>query len=133
MEIITKHAEQTYEMPEKLTPHNVFYYSHYTKEVTGSVKTKARNFLDKGLVEWDAATKQFYVNPVEGYNTRRYSISNRNGGFECNCQGCQTKIKNGKYNPSTDDIPACSHILAVLMFLQIEEHNDLNKQGDKTW
>ena len=109
--------------PEVLTPDNVMYYSHHAKEVKGTLRSKAQKFLDLGLVEWDRAAKNFYVHFIPGYNTRTYEIVRRAAGFECNCQGCQTKIKKGLYDPDVDSFAACSHILAVYLWLKMVNWN----------
>ncbi len=113
----------TSEGPSELTPQNVVYYSHHAKEVKGSSLNKAQKFLELGLVEWDSVTKMFNVLPIKGYNTRTYDIEKKATGFECNCQCCQTKIKKGEYDPDTSDIAACSHILAVYLWLKIKNFN----------
>ena len=113
---------ETCEGPNELNSHNVMYYSHHAREVKGTLRTKAQKFLDLGLIEWNTEEKCFYVNPIEGYNTRTYEIRKRDKGFECNCQACQTKMKKEDYDPNVDSSAPCSHILAVYLWLKIKNY-----------
>jgi len=118
------------EPPKVLTPKNVMYYSHHAKEVNNSIKHKAQIFLDMDLVEYDFDVKCYIVKPIAGYNTRTYTIQKRKTGFECNCQGCQTKIKKGLYDPEKQSLTACSHILAVYLLLKIKNWRQQDEQQE---
>lgn len=110
----------TYEDPEELNAKTVIYYSHHAKEVKGTVKNKARKFVELDLIEYLECDKVFLVHPIKGYNTRTYTIQKQKVGFECNCQACQTRIKMGSYLPALEEQAACSHILAVYFWLKIK-------------
>lgn len=110
----TKKNIQTEEMTRK----RLVYYSHHQKELTGSVSKKAAKFFELKLVRWDPDMGVYYVDPIKGYNTRTYTVEKVGKGFECNCQGCQTKIKTGKYDPKIEDKNACAHIGAVWLLIK---------------
>ncbi|MCK9602987.1 MAG: hypothetical protein M0R66_01190 [Candidatus Omnitrophica bacterium] len=83
------------------------FYSHTARKLQGTVGDKIEAFLsgepDAGLVEqfpglserqgcvaYSQETKNHYLLPLTGYNTRTYTIRrNRDYKFECNCQGWQ--------------------------------------------
>lgn len=75
---------------------------------------KAREFLDNDCIKitkmgWDCK-------PIKGYNKTTYSLfQNQYGHLVCNCQGYQTKIKNGQEG-------FCSHCLAVKQFRYMKTH-----------
>jgi len=55
--------------------------------------------------------------PVD-YNSSEYIIfKNKDGNFECNCQGYQTKKRKGELVP---DGANCSHVLALFYSFKIK-------------
>ena len=79
------------------------YYDHIKGELKGSQIRKAKKLVKLELIRpkkddiWD-------VLPIEGYNTRTYTVSRSGDGWCCNCQYNRTKGK------------ICSHILAVWLY-----------------
>lgn len=112
-----------HELPEVINPRSVIYYSSFTKQVKGNVKSKAKKILELGLIEDFSDVDLFYVNPIKGYNKTKYTISRNGIGYECNCQGCQSKMRKGEYDPQTEEKAACSHILAIYYWLKIKNWN----------
>jgi len=103
------------------------------EEIKKSIIAKARKLIALGLIEWDPSfsltdrqAAQDFINgknegvyvahPIPGYNTTTYVITKPGIGYECTCQGCQSKIRKGLYNPNVEDKAACSHILAVYLY-----------------
>jgi len=79
------------------------YYDHELMELRGSQISKARKLNQLGKVrKIDSYT--WLVLPIEGYNTRTYTIVYDGEKLNCNCQYNATKGK------------TCSHILAVLFY-----------------
>jgi len=80
---------------------------------------------------------------IQDYNFSEYIIyKNKEGNFECNCQGYQSKKKKGELIPGGAN---CSHILALYYAFKIkrfgknqgaEDENSIRKMliaGDKEW
>ena len=114
--MIKDEPEQTYELPEVIDYNNVMYYSHHAKGLKGTVKNKAKKFVELGLIQYDKDLKCFFCNPIPGYNKSRYKIEKK-GEFECSCQ----------YNVSTGHM--CSHILALYFYLKIKSHGNLQRNN----
>jgi len=100
---------------------NVQYYCHHIKELKYSQQHKVKKFLENDCIKYSDGV--FFCEPLEGYNTRTYTIVKNDSfpcGFECNCQGFQQKVRRGEY-------ATCSHVGAVYGFLKIL--NFKKKQG----
>lgn len=126
MEIKVNEIETvSYEPPKELNYKNVIYWSASLRQLEGikegsAIKTKALNFIRKGLVGYDNESKVFYVKPIQGYNKTTYQINNRGDGhFECSCQFYNKVSKDWEH-------PTCSHIQAVKVWLEIRRWNKVN-------
>lgn len=100
-------------------PQTLPFYDHYKQELKGSQKSKARKLNQLGKIKRTGLKGFWKVFPIEGYNSREYTVSYdiHDQRFKCNCQYYQSKGK------------PCSHIYAVLMFEGvIEEENKESKE-----
>lgn len=93
-----------------LSPKNICYYCAETKELSGSVISKAKKFLEEGKVK-DRDFGKYHVEPIEGYNSTTYMVDLNEKS--CNCQ----------YNVMSGRI--CSHILAAIFYRRIKQHEDV--------
>jgi hypothetical protein len=116
---INKTPIEKYELPEKLSPKNVCFYSHHAKEVEGNIRSKAKKFLELGCIQYDYDMKCFYCNPIKNYNKSRYKIESKGDRFVCDCQ----------YNVRVGE--NCSHILAVYLWLKIHNWNKKEVENEK--
>jgi hypothetical protein len=105
------------EPPIYYTPENVIYWEENSKQLimegsaSGKVLLqKAKNFIREDCIVMEG--RVWKCKPIKNYNTKTYTIENKDVGLVCNCQGCQTKIKN-------NENPFCCHILAVHQFIFI--------------
>jgi len=79
------------------------YYDHLREEIVGSMISKARRFnKEKCVIEFKPGI--YEILPIEGYNTRTYTVEYDGDCSTCNCQHY---VKNGT---------ACSHIAAVALY-----------------
>ena len=122
VEVPTK-SVVTKELPEKLTPKNVQYYSHHTKQLAHSQVYKAMLFVLNKCIRYDEFEQVYFCDALKGYNTRNYRVEKKHKGFECSCQACNKKIREGKYNPEQEELAACSHILALYYYFKIKHWN----------
>lgn len=98
----------------KMKPKEVCFYSHTYKEFVdelGQVRAdvmryKASKFIENRCLDYSPDTKEFFVKPIKGYNSRTYSLKQENGLWSCNCQGAVTKKKRGEF-------VSCSHLLSL--------------------
>lgn len=97
------------EPPDKLNPDIVCHWYSDKGELIGNQKTKAIKFLNKGCIE--KVDNKYLCKPIKGYNATNYWIEND----KCTCQ------YNKRYNKT------CSHILAVKLFIFMENWNDNRK------
>ena len=116
----------TSEKPKLLTYKNIIYWSATLKELQGikegsAIRTKALIFLKADLIFYDFNTKVFIVRALKGYNKTDYTIQSENGHFTCTCQFYNKVSKHW-------DHPRCSHITAVLLWLEM---NRWNTKGDR--
>lgn len=86
------------------------YWDTISETLKGSQRSKARRFVNNGLVSYSFTEKTFTVKPIIGYNKTTYTIRNDTKGLRCNCQ---YYVKTEKY---------CSHILSILLWLNIERN-----------
>lgn len=102
---------------ENMFREQVQFYSEKLKKLKYPVKRKVLKLLANNCLE--CIDGHWICKPILGYNTRTYTIEEKNGGYECNCQGCQSRIRKGLS-------PICSHILAVRL---LRNDLDMEKQG----
>jgi len=105
---------------------DVCFWDHWTKELKGSIISKAKKFYKLKLVSY-VGDNTWIVEPIKDYNTRTYEVTNKKDdedirSFECNCQGFQSKLRKFKLRQS-DEEAYCSHTVAVKMFAGNEAHN----------
>ena len=101
MEIIEKNREIS-EGPKEMTADIVQYWCHHTQEFARTQVSKAKKFIEHGCYEY-TGDGFFRCGPIEGYNTRAYTIRKEKGTnkFNCNCQ----KGREGSN--------MCSHVLGL--------------------
>ena len=90
----------------------VQFYSAVEKRLTHSLDRKAFAFVRGGCVV-DGGAGVFLCKPLKEYNKTEYVVredASFGCGFECNCQGFQSKLARGGE-------PRCSHVDAVHLFL----------------
>ena len=110
------------EIPREINSKSVIYWSEHYKMLKGvkeggAIRTKARKFVELGLIDYDKEKKCYLCKPIKGYNKTTYrQVWDKTkqkykgegfGDFECSCQYNQTSFK------------MCSHILALYMQLKI--------------
>ena len=109
---------ETYEPPKQYTKKNIIFWSEHYKSLNvpeGKARQiKARKFIEKDCIEWDADMGEFRCKPILGYNKTTYRLKKIGSSFNCSCQ----------FYCKTGNI--CSHILALFMWLKIK-----NSQGDE--
>lgn len=99
-------------MGNKAVIESVQYYSHHAQELKQTQQNKINKFLEFDCIAYDNIDKVFYCKPIEGYNTRTYTLHNKtiDKSFCCNCQGFMTSLKKtGK--------GSCSHVGALYEWL----------------
>jgi len=121
-EIISKPELDNTTPPAEINSKSVIYWSEHYKMLKGvksggAIQTKARKFVELGLIDYDKEKKCYLCKPIPGYNKTTYHITwnkfhlkykgEGNGDFECSCQ----------FNQKTKKM--CSHILALYMQLKI--------------
>lgn len=133
---------------EDMTAYTVQYYSKHAKELTKSTVEKANRLVQYGCVRYvgddneyamkcsfvclplntqktfmdEDTAREFFKKPYHlDYNNTSYTITkHHSGGFECNCQGWQTKArKEGFFN----DGCMCSHVLALFFCFKLRWFN----------
>lgn len=104
---IPERRKEIQEGPVEITIENVQYWSHHTQSFAQSQIHKAKKFVEHGCYEY-VKDGFFRCGPIEGYNTRTYTIRKEsNGEFECNCQ----KGKEGAGK--------CAHVLGLYYAFKI--------------
>lgn len=122
--------------PETIDVNNVQYWCRHTKELKKSQVRKAKLFVEYECVHyigkgafvclplntessWKVGGKVFKKIPYEqDYNNSEYIIVKKDGIFQCNCQGWQSKDKRGEM---ADDGCMCSHVLALMFCFKIKK------------
>jgi hypothetical protein len=90
------------------------FYSHHAQELEGSTGEKIRRLVEEQRIEYSSEDKCFYIHPIEGYNTRTYTVkADKEFGHRCNCQGFVTRERKFREAPETQKPPGCSHVAAV--------------------
>lgn len=90
----------------------VQFYSRHAKELKYSQRHKSLKFLKHGCIKYEKEKQAFLCLPLEGYNSTTYEmVRSKEFGFECDCQGFQTKLK--KFKEGSGIKPTCSHIGAL--------------------
>lgn len=90
-------------------PAEVQYYSSKEHLLKKTQTDKALKLVELERIGYDSASKSFYCLPIEGYNKTTYALkraTENEFGFECDCQGFQTRKKNAGAG-------SCSHVLAL--------------------
>ncbi len=124
----------TYEDPEHYTPENIIYWEPTSKELRQAGRfgiallNKARKFLQNHCIE-QLNFSTWICKPIKDYNkTPHYIRSIPNPfpegqeGLGCDCQGFKKKKKLLDEGIS-NEIPICSHIIAVKQYCFIESKN----------
>jgi hypothetical protein len=102
----------------------LIFYSNHAKELQGSTGSKIRAIIRQGAIEYDKANKRFICKPIDNpdgtpYNSTTYAMKNHSQfGFECDCQGWQTKFKKHNADPINAPSPICSHVAALYEYLK---------------
>lgn len=126
-----KIEETKEEKPKEINSKSVIYWSEHYKMLNGegnAIQTKARKFVELGLIDYDKEKKCYICKPI-GYNKTTYhQIWDKNrlkykgdgyGEFECSCQYNQTNRM-------------CSHILALYMQLKIWNWKKRDERKNRT-
>jgi len=92
---------------------DVQYYDHVRGELKHSQEYKAKKFLAHDCIQYDYDNKVFQCLPIEGYNTRTYTLERIEGRYQCNCQGYAKAKKD-------TGMGFCSHVWALLLHLSGE-------------
>lgn len=100
--------------------HEVQYYDHYLKTLKHTQKHKAKKFLKHNCIKY-IGHSTFVCNPIEGYNTRSYTLKRVNNKWTCNCQFFVRMSLRG-------EDPICSHIMAL--FLAFKSGRFMRKRED---
>ena len=90
---------------------NVQYYDLAHRCLAVPQSYKVRRILEYGCLV--PTEEGWECLPIAGYNTRTYTITKNHHfecGWECNCQGFQSKVRKGKE-------PYCSHINALRILI----------------
>ena len=111
------------ELPDKLTPKTVQFYSSHTHELAHSQVHKASLFIEKDCIKYSPDEKCYYCLPINGYNTSTYKLIKMKYGWVCDCQACQKKIKEDLYSPNIEEKIPCSHILALYYYFKLTHWN----------
>ena len=130
MELIEPNV--TYERPKEFNPNNVCFWEKTSKELkvarkngdkqAGVFLTKAKMFLENECIQRVNETN-WICKPIKKYNHSTYKIRITEQGFECNCHGFNSKLKD--YTNGDSNIkPTCSHIIAVKQFCFIESKGE---------
>jgi len=116
------HSGISEEIPREINPKTVIYWSEHYKMLKGvkeggAIQTKARKFVELGLIDYDKEKKCYLCKSIPNYNSTTYHIfwdktkpkynGLGNGEFSCSCQYNQRSLK------------MCSHILALYLQLKI--------------
>ncbi len=127
MQMIEGQLTQTYEPPRRYTPENIIYWEPTSKTLRESGRygvallNKARKFLRNNSVDQIDFTT-WVVRPIKDYNKTEHYIISTEKRFTCDCQGFRKKEKLFDEGNS-NEIPICSHIIAVKQFCFIAEKN----------
>ena len=100
---------------------DIQYYDEREKTLKYDQIHKAKELVKRKCIRYDPGFEKFVCDPIWGYNKTQYRFdicSENLWGWECSCQGWQTKAKQrGK------DYAGCSHVLALVYYLVIEHHS----------
>ena len=87
-------------MQTHLRDEPVIFYDHETGKLCGRQGQKARLLVQLGKVR-SIMPDTYEIYPIEGYNSRKYTVEFDGTAYKCNCQFS----RNGERS--------CSHIMAV--------------------
>ena len=88
-------------------------YDPILKRLKNTQRAKIKKLIENKCIRY-VGNNTYICLPIKGYNKTTYIIRRSDiyeCGFECNCQGFQTKVKKGEY-------PICSHIGAVYEYIK---------------
>lgn len=75
------------------SPKEVQFYSAHARALNHTQQHKVNKFLEHNCIEY-AGNNTFICKPIPGYNKTTYELTKNDfGGFDCNCQGFQKKLK----------------------------------------
>ena len=99
------------EGPKELTVDNIQYWSHHTQQFAKSQVSKAKKFVEHKCYEY-VGENLFRCGPIEGYNTRTYTIKKNpeTNEFDCNCQAGLKQM--------------CSHVLGLYYAFKLKYFKD---------
>ena len=68
------------EIPREINSKSVIYWSEHYKMLKGvkeggAIRTKARKFVELGLIDYDREKKCYLCKPIKGYNKTTYHIT----------------------------------------------------------
>ena len=112
-----ENPKDKFESPRELNPKIVQYYCHHTKLLEHNQIHKAIAFLEHKCIVYNKEQKCYLCGPIEGYNTRTYTLKPNKDypdKFECNCQAFVTQVRKGEGRPF------CSHLLALFYHFKIK-------------
>lgn len=98
-------------MPEVESADEVQFYSSKEHLLSHKQSWKALKFVELDKIKYDQNARCFVCLPIDGYNSTSYAmVPNKENefGFECDCQGFQTKKKKAGVGHAH-----CSHVLAL--------------------
>lgn len=94
----------------------VQYYDHYEKTLKHTQKYKARQFIKNDCIKY-IGNNTFICEPIQGYNTRTYTLLKENGRWTCNCQFFVRMSQKG------EDL-ICSHLRALFIHFKNGKFGD---------
>jgi len=92
---------------------NIQWYNHILGRLEFPQEHKIRKILENDCLQEIPDGDGWICKPIEGYNTRTYTMTPAPDGFNCNCQGFQKKLRDGKITPY------CSHVNALRIWLEV--------------
>lgn len=132
---------------ENITVENVQFYCKHSKLLKNTQNRKALQFVDYDCIRYvgddvefnskytfvclplntdekffdKESSTYFYKKPYPVfYNNSIYKIFKKGEGFECNCQGWQTRARRGEFQ---EDGCMCSHVLALFYMFKLKRFN----------
>jgi len=112
-----KNIVEIRELPEKLNPDTVIFYSEHFKRLEGvkqgnAIKTKAKKFLKMKCLRYDPDMQEWKILPIKGYNKTTHTVKFIDKKLTCSCQFYNNVSKDWEE-------PTCSHILCVWLWLKV--------------
>jgi hypothetical protein len=107
-----------------MTSPSLIFYSAHTRELQGTTRNKIVAIIAQDAIEYDKENKCYICKPIKQrdgkpYNSTTYRMpSHKAFGFQCDCQGWQSKFKKHMADPINNGAPGCSHVAALYEFLK---------------